>query len=134
MEHNGAIKWFCAHLNGLWPLESWTMMDVKQCDLVSDGYMIQIDPAGVHHLAIPRIKACRRLCSHTTQNVFLMSSVQLNCMPVCFSTICMLCRINLNSRYHSIFVNFTFYICVFLISVKFKYKLNVDTDCIFDRV
>ena len=40
MEHNGAIKWFCA-LN--WPVTIRRMEndDVKYCGLVSDGYMIQ---------------------------------------------------------------------------------------------
>ena len=30
MENNGAIKWFCAHLNGLWPLEAWKMIAASE--------------------------------------------------------------------------------------------------------
>ena len=26
LEHNGAIEWFCVHINGLWLLEAWKMM------------------------------------------------------------------------------------------------------------
>ena len=52
-----------------WPVTIRRMEndDVKYCGLVSDGYMIQpvccLITTGMHHLAIPRIKVCRRLCT-----------------------------------------------------------------------